>query len=80
MRIATWVKGLNGVASQVLVRGFITSQNRQTKEVERLHAKIGQLLMERDYVAEAWQRGKAVLSGMQALGEAIGLGDTILAW
>lgn len=41
------------------MRVFVTSQNRQTKVIERLHAKIGQLLMKRDYVAEAWGKGKS---------------------
>ena len=53
-QIARWVKELKDRASEVFVRGFTPSQDKQTKEIEKLHAKIGQLTMERDFLAEAW--------------------------
>ena len=54
VQISKWVKELKDRVADVFAHGYTPIQNRQSKEIEKLHAKIGKLTMERDFLAEAW--------------------------
>ena len=49
-----WVKQLKESASGIFSGEIKTEEAKKEKELTRLHAKIGQLTVERDFLAEAW--------------------------
>jgi len=49
-----WVKQLKGSAPGIFSGEIKTEEAKKEKELTRLHAKIGQLTVERDFLAEAW--------------------------
>lgn len=55
-QIANWVKELREGASQVFNRENGSDQIKHAKEINKLHAKIGQLIVERDFLADACGR------------------------
>ena len=52
--INTWVRQLKDGAAGVFAGERLTEERRREKDIEKLHAKIGQLTVERDFLAEAW--------------------------
>ena len=53
-QIHMWKKQLQEQASEVFERpGTNASEQVQAREIEKLHAKIGQLIVERDFLAKA---------------------------
>ncbi len=54
-QISTWKKTLLNEADQLFDAGG-NSSRRQQAEVEKLHAKIGELTMDRDFLAGALNR------------------------
>lgn len=53
-QIRKWVKQLKESAAGIFTGEIKTEEAKKEKEVMRLHAKIGQLTVERDFLAEAW--------------------------
>ena len=49
-----WVKQLKESAPGIFSGEIKTAEDKKEKELTRLHAKIGQLTVERDFLAEAW--------------------------
>jgi transposase len=52
--ISKWAKHLRESAAGVFAGEIKTEEAKRAKEVHALHAKIGQLAVERDFLAEAW--------------------------
>ena len=52
--IHKWVRQLKGSAAGIFAGEFKTEEARKEKELHELHAKIGQLTVERDFLAKAW--------------------------
>ena len=52
--IHKWVKQLKESASGIFAGEIKTEEARKEKQLQVLHAKIGQLTVERDFLAEAW--------------------------
>lgn len=52
--IHKWVKQLKGSAAGIFAGEIKTEEVRREKQLQMLHAKIGQLTVERDFSAEAW--------------------------
>ena len=55
-QINRWVKQLKDNASEVFSNGSQPAERRLEKDIQKLHAKIGQLIIERDFLAEAWEK------------------------
>jgi transposase len=53
-QIHRWVKQLKDSAAGIFAGEIKTEEAKRTKELHTLHAKIGQLTVERDFLAEAW--------------------------
>ena len=53
-QINRWVKQLKDSAVDVFSGGIKKAEVKKEKELHELHAKIGQLTVERDFLAEAW--------------------------
>ena len=52
--IHKWVKQLKASDAGIFSGEIKTEEARKEKEVHELHAKIGQLTVERDFLARAW--------------------------
>jgi transposase len=52
--IHKWVRQLKESATGVFSGAIKTEEGRHEKELHELHAKIGQLTVERDFLAKAW--------------------------
>ena len=52
--IHKWVKQLKGSAAGIFSGEIKTEEARKEKEMHELHAKIGQLTVERDFLVKAW--------------------------
>ena len=52
--IRNWVKQLKESAPGIFSGEVNAKEAKQEKELHELHAKIGQLLVERDFLAQAW--------------------------
>jgi transposase len=52
--IRKWVRQLKESAAGIFSGEIKTEEARMEKEVHELHAKIGQLTVERDFLAKAW--------------------------
>jgi transposase len=52
--IHRWVKQLKESAASVFSGAVKTGEGKREKELHELHAKIGQLTVERDFLAKAW--------------------------
>ena len=52
--IHKWVKQLKESAAGIFAGEIKTEEARKEKQLKVLHAKIGQLTVERDFLAEAW--------------------------
>jgi transposase len=52
--IHKWVKQLKESAAGIFSGEIKTQEARKEKELHELHAKIGQLTVERDFLAKAW--------------------------
>ena len=52
--IHKWVKQLKESAAGIFAGEINTEEARKEKQLQVLHAKIGQLTVERDFLAEAW--------------------------
>ena len=55
-QINRWVKQLKDNASEVFSSGCQPAERRLEKNIQKLHAKIGQLIIERDFLLEAWEK------------------------
>ena len=55
-QINRWVKQLKDNASEVFSSGSQPAERRLEKDIQKLHAKIGQLIIERDFLVEAWEK------------------------
>lgn len=55
-QINRWVKQLKDNASGVFSNGSQPAERRLEKDIQKLHAKIGQLIIERDFLLEAWEK------------------------
>ena len=55
-QINRWVKQLKDNASEVFSNGCQPAERRLEKDIQKLHAKSGQLVIERDFLAEAWEK------------------------
>ena len=53
-QINRWVKQLKGSAAGIFAGEIKTEEAKREKQLRLLHAKIGQLTVERDFLAEAW--------------------------
>lgn len=54
--IRNWVKQLKGSASGIFSGKIQSEETKKEKEIHELHAKIGKLTVERDFLASAWER------------------------
>ena len=54
--IHKWTKQLKDSASGIFAGEIKTEEARREKQIQTLHAKIGQLTVERDFLAEAWEK------------------------
>ncbi|MGI6656780.1 MAG: transposase [Desulfobulbus sp.] len=52
--IQRWVKQLKKSAAGVFSGAVKTEEAKREKELHELHAQIGQLTVERDFLAKAW--------------------------
>jgi transposase len=52
--IHKWVRQLKESAAGIFSGEIKTDEARKEKELHQLHAKIGQLTVERDFLAQAW--------------------------
>lgn len=52
--IHRWVKQLKESAAGIFAGEVKTEEAKRDKQLQVLHAKIGQLTVERDFLAEAW--------------------------
>ena len=55
-QINRWVKQLKDGATGVFSGECLSEERRKEKDIAKLHEKIGQLIIERDFLAEAWGR------------------------
>ena len=55
-QINRWVKQLKDNASEVFSNGCQPAERRLEEDIQKLHAKICQLIIERDFLAEAWEK------------------------
>ena len=62
-RIHKWTKQLKGSVAGIIAGEIKTEEARREKQLQILHAKIGQLTVEQDFLAEAWEKRRASLSG-----------------
>ena len=53
-QIHRWVKQLKESAAGIFSGEIKTEEAKKEKELHELHAKIGQLTVERDFLAKAW--------------------------
>jgi len=53
-QIHRWVKQLKESATGIFSGEIKTEEAKKEKELHALHAKIGQLTVERDFLAQAW--------------------------
>ena len=53
-QINRWVKQLKDGATGVFSGECLSEERRKEKDIAKLHEKIGQLIIERDFLAEAW--------------------------
>ena len=53
-QINRWVKQLKEGATSVFSDTCLSDEHRKEKDIAKLHEKIGQLIIERDFLAEAW--------------------------
>ena len=53
-QINRWMKQLKEKAPEVFSGGCEPKERRLEEEIRKLHEKIGQLTVERDFLAEAW--------------------------
>ena len=53
-QINRWVKQLKGGATGVFSGECLSEERRKEKDIAKLHEKIGQIIIERDFLAEAW--------------------------
>jgi transposase len=53
-QIHRWIKQLKDSAAGIFAGEIKTEEATRAKELTTLHAKIGQLTVERDFLAEAW--------------------------
>ena len=53
-QINRWVNQLKGSAAGIFAGAIKTEEAKREKQLQLLHAKIGQLTVERDFLAEAW--------------------------
>lgn len=51
-----WVRQLRESASGIFSGDIKTEDAKKEKELHDLHAKIGQLTVERDFLARAWEK------------------------
>ena len=49
-----WLRQLKASAAGIFSGEIKTEETRKEKELHELHAKIGQLTVERDFLAKAW--------------------------
>lgn len=61
--IHKWVKQLKESATAVFSGEVKTEEAKREKELHELHAKIGQLTVERDFLAKAWGKRGASPAG-----------------
>ena len=55
-QINRWVKQLKDSASSVFSGQIKSEEAKKGKQLHELHAKIGQLTVERDFLADAWRK------------------------
>ena len=55
-QINNWKKQLKDSAVSVFKGEVGSDETAHKKEIDKLHAKIGKLIVERDFLAEAWER------------------------
>jgi transposase len=53
-QIHRWVKQIKESAAGIFAGEIKTEEAKKEKELHELHAKIGQLTVERDFLASAW--------------------------
>ena len=53
-QINRWMKQLKEKAPEVFSSGCEPKERRLEEEIRKLHEKIGQLTVERDFLADAW--------------------------
>jgi transposase len=53
-QIHRWVKQLKESATGIFSGEIKTEEAKREKELHELHAKIGQITVERDFLAKAW--------------------------
>ena len=53
-QIHRWIKQLKESAAGIFYGEIKTEEAKREKELHELHAKIGQLTVERDFLAKAW--------------------------
>ena len=51
-----WTKQLKDSAAGIFAGEIKTDEARREKQLQTLHAKIGQLTVERDFLSETWGR------------------------
>lgn len=54
--IGKWKKQLMDSAAEIFSGGIKSAEAAREKELHDLHAKIGQLTVERDFLAQAWEK------------------------
>lgn len=54
--IVKWVKQLKESAEGIFTGEIKSWDAKREKEIHDLHAKIGQLTVERDFLAQAWEK------------------------
>ena len=57
-QINRWVKHLKDSATTLFSSPLKSEEAKKDKELYRLHAKIGQLTVERDFLADVWEKLK----------------------
>jgi transposase len=55
-QIHRWVKQLKESAADVFSGRVKSDEAKKDKQLHELHAKIGQLTVERDFLADAWRK------------------------
>lgn len=54
--INKWVKQLKESAEGIFAGEIKSEDAKREKEIHDLHAKIGRLMVERDFLAQAWEK------------------------
>ena len=54
--ISKWLRQLKESAAGIFSGDIKTEEAKKEKELHDLHAKIGQLTVERDFLAKAWEK------------------------